>query len=86
MTSRIVSAKSVRNGIKIKFSDFHEKIFHRWWLADNCDLSTRLEGNSQKHTNAPDRVVETYVFSYFHNFLNKRILSHSLSLCAMYSH
>ena len=67
MSSRIVIAKSVRNGVKVKFSENVEFFFHRWWLADNCDLSTRFDGNSQKHTNAPDRVVETYVFSYFQN-------------------
>ena len=79
---RILSAKRVPDGVFVCFEPQEsiqkiEKFFHRWWLADNCNASTRFEGNSQKHTNAPDRVVEAYVFQILNRM---RILSLYLSL------
>ena len=71
--SRIISAKSVGNCVRVTFErkNLNKKktfttFFHRWWLADNCDFSTRFDGNAQKHTNAPDRDVEAYVFVFSH--------------------
>jgi alpha-ketoglutarate-dependent taurine dioxygenase len=62
---RILTAKRVEKGVFVRIRRDgieRETVFHRFWLADNCDSSVRFEGNSQKHTNAPDRFVRTVDF------------------------